>query len=149
MLGVLTNVEIDELLATEVVARVGCHANGRTYVVPITYVYEGGALLAHSGDGLKIDMMRRNPLVCVEVDHLDNLANWRSVIAWGRYEELNGEVAFTALEKLARRLEAVVVSETSLPAPGHRPGAGAEPPAHGVVIYRIQLTEKTGRFESR
>ena len=35
-------------------------------------------------------MMRENPWVCVEVDHMDNLANWRSVIAWGRFEELGG-----------------------------------------------------------
>jgi nitroimidazol reductase NimA-like FMN-containing flavoprotein (pyridoxamine 5'-phosphate oxidase superfamily) len=28
-------------------------------------------------------MMRANPHVCFEVDHRENLANWRSVVAWG------------------------------------------------------------------
>jgi hypothetical protein len=37
----------------------------------------------HSADGLKITMMRANPHVCFEVDHRENLANWRSVVAWG------------------------------------------------------------------
>lgn len=148
MLGELTQTEIQALLSSEVVARIGCHANGRTYVVPITYVYEDGAIVGHSGDGMKIDMMRKNPFVCVEVDHMDNLANWRSVIAWGHYEELSGRDVEAAIEKLARRLERLAVSETSVPAhPGARRPSG--PPAHGVVVYRIRLTETTGRYETR
>ena len=30
--------------------------------------------------------------VCFEVDHIRDLGNWQSVIAWGRYEELAGDV---------------------------------------------------------
>ena len=45
MLGSLSSAEIEDLLRTEVVARLGCHAEGRTYVVPITYVYDGDALI--------------------------------------------------------------------------------------------------------
>jgi nitroimidazol reductase NimA-like FMN-containing flavoprotein (pyridoxamine 5'-phosphate oxidase superfamily) len=148
MLGELTQSEIQSLLSTEVVARIGCHANGRTYVVPITYVYDGGALLGHSGDGMKVEMMRKNPFVCVEVDHMDNLANWRSVIAWGHYEELTGQAAVDAVEKLAVGLAHLSVSETSVPAP-RRAAGGHEAPAHGIVVYRIRLTETTGRYETR
>jgi hypothetical protein len=36
--------------------------------VPITYVFDGEAVYAHSADGLKIRMMRANPHVCFEVD---------------------------------------------------------------------------------
>ena len=71
MLGTLSSAEIEDLLRTEVVARLGCHAEGRTYVVPVTYAYDGDALLVQSADGLKVRMMRQNPLVCVEVDHVD------------------------------------------------------------------------------
>jgi hypothetical protein len=147
MLGELNQTEVESLLSSEVVARIGCHANGRSYVVPITYVYEDGAIIGHSGDGMKIDMMRKNPFVCVEVDHVDNLANWRSVIAWGHYEELSGAAVVAAIEKLAKRLEPLTVSETSVPARGRHGRSG--PTAHGVVVYRIRLTEKTGRYETR
>ena len=37
MVGWLSPAEIEELLHTELVAHLGCHADGRTYVVPITY----------------------------------------------------------------------------------------------------------------
>jgi nitroimidazol reductase NimA-like FMN-containing flavoprotein (pyridoxamine 5'-phosphate oxidase superfamily) len=147
MLGELTQPEIVSLLRSEVVARIGCHANGRTYVVPITYAYQDGAIIGHSVDGMKIDMMRKNPFVCVEVDHMDDLANWRSVIAWGHYEELSGGAIVPALEQLATRLAPLTVSETSVPA--HARGTGHLPAAHSVVVYRIRLAEMTGRYETR
>ena len=37
MVGWLSPAEIEDLLHTELVAHLGCHADGRTYVVPITY----------------------------------------------------------------------------------------------------------------
>ena len=98
MLGELNRAEIEQTLRTQAVGRIGCHANARTYVVPITYVYHGQAgIYFHSLDGLKIQMMRANPSVCFEVDVVYDLANWQSVIAWGRFEELTGEAAAKGL----------------------------------------------------
>lgn len=45
--------------------------------------------------------MRANPEVCSQVDEIDDMANWRSVIAWGRYEELKGELAIAAMNLLS------------------------------------------------
>jgi nitroimidazol reductase NimA-like FMN-containing flavoprotein (pyridoxamine 5'-phosphate oxidase superfamily) len=150
MLGSLSAVEIEDLLHAEVVARLGCHAEGRTYVVPVTYAYDGDALLVQSADGLKVRMMHQNPLVCVEVDHIDNLANWRSVIAWGRFAELFGADATAALVRIRERLRPLMVSETG---PAAETLAEGETPVRSgnghASVYRIHLFEKTGRFERR
>jgi nitroimidazol reductase NimA-like FMN-containing flavoprotein (pyridoxamine 5'-phosphate oxidase superfamily) len=69
------------------VGRLGCSTDGKMYIVPVTFVYDGTYIYAHSKEGLKIKMMRNNPSVCFEVDIIDNLTNWRSVILWGEYEE--------------------------------------------------------------
>jgi nitroimidazol reductase NimA-like FMN-containing flavoprotein (pyridoxamine 5'-phosphate oxidase superfamily) len=90
MMGSLSSQEIEELLHGEVIARLGCHAEGRTYVVPITYAYDNNSLIVHSAEGLKMRMMRENPWVCVEVDRMDDLANWRSSDRKGRFEERRG-----------------------------------------------------------
>jgi hypothetical protein len=149
MLGELTPEQINALLFNEVVGRIGCHAEGRTYVVPITYVFDGESVYGHSADGLKISMMRANPQVCFEVDHRENLANWRSVVAWGVYEELEGKEAFDALQLLVARLMPIVTSETlRLPGPGPV-AAKLVIDAPKSIIYRIRLTERTGRFEKR
>jgi uncharacterized protein len=146
MLGELRADEIERVLAEETVARLGCHVDGRTYVVPVTYCYDGGALLAHSREGLKLQMMRRNPDVCVEVDRMRSLSNWESVIAWGRFEELHGPAAMTALRKLVQHVMPMIHSETSLPSHAEHPhGLGAG--VFDATVFRIVLTEKTGRYE--
>ena len=150
MLGSLSPAEIEDLLRTEAVAHLGCHAEGRTYVVPITYAYDGESFVLQSADGLKLRMMRQNPLVCVQVDHVDNLANWRSVVAWGRFEELIEPASTAALILLRERLRPLTVSETS---PAGKALADGETPVPGgnghASVYRIHLFEKTGRFERR
>jgi nitroimidazol reductase NimA-like FMN-containing flavoprotein (pyridoxamine 5'-phosphate oxidase superfamily) len=118
--------------------------------VPITYVFDGDAVYAHSAVGLKIRMMRANPHVCFQVDQRENLANWRSVVAWGVYEELHGKEALDALQILVARLMPFVTSETlGLPDNLSLAIAKAVPDAPQDIIYRIRFTERTGPFEKR
>jgi uncharacterized protein len=151
MLGELTQNQIDRLLHTEFIGRIACHAAGQTYIVPITYVYDGECVYAHSGEGLKLHMMRANPVVCFEVEHIENMANWQSVVAHGRFEELHGETANAAMQLLMDRLAPVLASQTSQPMAGQRlahvHGGGAS--NHEAILYRLVLTEKSGRYEKR
>lgn len=48
MLGTLAPDEIEELLSTEAVGRIGCIHEGRPYVVPVCYVYQDGAVYGHT-----------------------------------------------------------------------------------------------------
>ena len=69
--------------------RVACLVDGRPYIVPVTYVYDGelGCVYVHSGEGAKVQAMRANPNVCFEVEQVHDMANWRTVIARARFEE--------------------------------------------------------------
>jgi nitroimidazol reductase NimA-like FMN-containing flavoprotein (pyridoxamine 5'-phosphate oxidase superfamily) len=142
MLGELTLAQVEQVLNENIIGRIGCHAYGRTYVVPITYAYDGTHVYAHSGEGMKLHMMRMSPRVCFEVDHMDDLANWTSVIAWGTFEELHGDEADRAMAFLIDRIEPLV---------SEPPGASVHPKSGTVpaVLYRIKLEEKSGRFERR
>jgi uncharacterized protein len=152
MIGFMNKAQVDHLLKSEVVGRIACSADGKIYIVPITYVYDGQRILAHTTVGLKVDIMRVNPLVCFEVDHIDNLANWQSVIASGIYKELNGKEAEDALQELVNRVHPVhpfITSETS--APRHsldNPHAVVSPHIE-VVVFEIEITEATGKFEKQ
>ena len=151
MLGELNPEQIEQVLHSQVIGRIGCHTGGRTYIVPITYAYDGERIICHSGLGMKVQMMRSNPEVCFEVEQVDNLANWRSVIAWGNYEELHGEAATKAMEKLVARVMPLLVSSTirlSHVEQALMQGKEYEPSPH-AVIFCIHLKEKTGRFEKR
>lgn len=151
MLGVLSDKQIDHLLGAEVVGRIGCYAEGRTYVVPVTYVYDGSAIYGHTGEGVKVRMMRENPDVCFEVDRMENMANWQSVIAWGRFDELRGTAAAHAMGLLMDRLLPLISSDTAAPTHGFGPSDvhRADVAGRHAVVYRIAIREKTGRFEKR
>jgi len=83
MLRELNDTQIEALLKDQLIGRIGCHSAGVTYIVPVNYVYDGANIFCHSAKGMKIDMMRENPEVCFEVDHIKDITNWESVIAWG------------------------------------------------------------------
>lgn len=142
MIGDLTAAEIETVLADNIFGRIGCHAFGRTYVVPITYAYDGRHVYANSPEGMKLHMMRSNPKVCFEVDTVDGSANWQSVIASGHFEELHGDQARDGWQLLVDRIERSVATP---PGATVHPTSAAEP----AIIYRLHLDEKTGRFEKR
>ncbi len=151
MLGEMSPGQIEQVLHAEVLGRIGCHAGGRTYVVPITYAYDGERIICHSTQGLKIQMMRENPEVCFEVEQVDNLACWRSVIAWGRYEELHGKAAKNAMGLLVERVLPLLSSTTAklTHAEEHLLQGEEYEPSPQAIIFCIYLSEKTGRFEKR
>jgi nitroimidazol reductase NimA-like FMN-containing flavoprotein (pyridoxamine 5'-phosphate oxidase superfamily) len=136
----LSRDEIEEFLRGQRIARLGCHADGTTYVVPLVYAYEDGAVVAVTTEGRKTAMLRANPRVCVEVDEYDadGKGSWRSVIAYGRYEELAGEAIESALALLRERFARTA-------------GRAADPRPLGpdVVVLRIALDEPSGRAVER
>ena len=145
--GTLNHDEIDQLLRAEIVGRIGCHADDTTYVVPVTYVYEHGCIYGLLGEGMKLKLLRANPMVCFEVDHIDDMTNWQSMIAWGRFEELQGAEADQALALLVERVAQHMDGAPRQPADSAPRHAGME--RHRPILYRIVLTKRTGRFESR
>jgi len=80
--------ECRAFLARASVARLGCALNNQPYVVPVYFAYEQDYIYAFSTFGQKIEWMRTNPNVCIEVDEIPNQPQWRSVIATGQYQEL-------------------------------------------------------------
>ncbi|MEO8404609.1 MAG: pyridoxamine 5'-phosphate oxidase family protein [Chitinophagaceae bacterium] len=146
MFGKLTTNEVEGLIHEQFIGRVGCHADDTTYVVPISYAYDGEYIYGHTLEGMKINIMRKNPKICFEVDSTTNLSNWQSVIAWGEFEELGaGFERNEALRKLEARKLPMLKSETMKLTP-EWPFPSDVSEIDGIV-FRIRLGEKTGRFE--
>ncbi len=149
MLGELTANQIEHLLYSQLIGRLGCHAGGITYVVPITYTYDGTYIYGHTKEGMKIDMMRKNPKVCFQLDVMENMSNWRSIISWGTFEELqNPEDRIMGMKKLWDRIMPYTTGETTVKHAITDSHAKSIEAMQGVV-YRIKLSEKTGRYEKK
>jgi len=136
----LSHSEIENFLRGQRIARLGCHAGGTTYVVPLIYAYEEGAVIAVTTEGRKTAMLRENPRVCVEIDEYDadGKGSWRSVIAQGTYEEVGDDGIEPALAVLRERF-----ARTAGRAPEPRPFGP------NVVVLRIRLDEISGRAVER
>lgn len=149
MLGKLDEHQMNNLLSSQVLGRLACSKNDQPYLVPLTYTYDGHYIYGQTKDGLKLDILRSNPNVCFEVDMMTNMANWQSVIVKGTFEELQGEEAEKARSILFKRIFPMNTSST---VHTHEHLVDSElNDANRIkpVVYRIKISEKTGRFEKR
>ncbi|MGA8754455.1 pyridoxamine 5'-phosphate oxidase family protein [Candidatus Deferrimicrobium sp.] len=61
--------EIDKILRKATVCRLGLLDGTIPYIVPLSFGYEGNTLYFHSAhEGKKVDLLKRNAVVCFEVD---------------------------------------------------------------------------------
>lgn len=133
-MGPLHPDEIEGVLHRSHLGRLACISRGRPYIVPISFAYAGGDVYGHTLPGRKLAAMRIEPHVCFEVDVYEDAATVLSVVADGVFEELIG----TAERRAALGMLA-----------GHGPSAlpaTDEPPG---VVFRLRLTEKSGRVVRR
>jgi nitroimidazol reductase NimA-like FMN-containing flavoprotein (pyridoxamine 5'-phosphate oxidase superfamily) len=89
----MTREECFQVLKTTRLARLACAFENQPYVVPVYLAYYAPpdrepCLYGFTTHGQKVEWMRANSLVCVEVDEITSCDQWVSVIAFGRYEEL-------------------------------------------------------------
>ena len=147
MFGKLSEDDIETLVQLQLVGRIGCHAKDVTYVVPISYAYDGTYIYGHTFEGMKVEIMRKNPKICFQVDDTKDLSNWQSAVLWGEFEELLHEPERTqALQKLTERKLPLISSET-MHLTSQWPFSDEDVSKISGIVFRIRVTEKTGRFE--
>jgi len=94
--------ECEQLLSRVSFGRLACSLNDQPYVVPVCFAYEPEWLYVFSTLGKKIEWMRQNPKVCLQVDEIANPSNWISVVINGTYLELR-EPQYTVEKEQARK----------------------------------------------
>lgn len=150
MLGELSEYQVEELLKSAAIGRIGCHSEDVTYIVPVNYVYENSVIYAHSAGGMKINMMRQNPNVCFQADSIKNMGSWQSVIGWGKFEEITDpKEKEQAMQKLVDKISRLINKETNHPSHAIAELESDIGTLVELIIYKIVLTKITGRFEKR
>ena len=139
MITTLNDSQARELLQAARVARLGCIVNGEPYITPINYNFEDDCVYSHSLAGLKIAALRDNPRACVQVDEVESDLRWRSVLAFGNFEEIvNPSERKQILTKLLKRFPMLTPVESAIA----EDGCSLE-----VIVFRIRLDRLTGLSE--
>lgn len=147
MIGTLNHHQIAAFLSGQLVGRIGFRMGTKVSVIPIAFAYEDGFIYAHSKDGEKVKAMRKYPQVCFQVDSIDNLANWRSVLVWGDFEEVTRTAERQrAMALINDKISPFTNSETTMILAQPMAPRVVEKPLR-TVVYRIRIREVSGRFE--
>lgn len=82
--------EMDELLNSQLLCRITFNDQPYPYTLPMEYYYFGDTIYFHfTTTGKKIDLLRRDPNVTVEIDWTnEDLSDYRSVIMKGQLVEV-------------------------------------------------------------
>jgi nitroimidazol reductase NimA-like FMN-containing flavoprotein (pyridoxamine 5'-phosphate oxidase superfamily) len=136
--------EIDAVIRSCQVCRLGLCDDGQPYIVPMSFGYDGESLYFHcANEGRKLDILRRNPRVCVELDvvtrmlEADNACGWdmayRSVMGTGTVEFLDDPK-----DKLVG-LKCLIAQYSDRDLPFSEKGV------ERVCVFRVRLESVTGK----
>jgi uncharacterized protein len=143
----LTVEQCEDLLARTNLGRLACARADQPYIVPVFFYFdrEKRSMYSFSTLGQKIEWMRNNPKVCIEVEEIVSQFNWKTVVAFGKYEEI-GQSAEESDAR--RRIYEILQRRPRWWLPGAaKSSAGHE---HAVpVVYRILIERVSGRHASR
>lgn len=139
MTRILKEDEAWDVLRRGKVGHLGCIDQDEPYVVPINYLVEEDCVYSHSLPGRKISAMRAHPRACLQVSNIQDEFHWRSVIAFGSFEELANQTERNSiLRKLLEHFPKLTPVESQL-------ARDAEPPP--VIAFRLRIDRISGVAE--
>lgn len=139
----LTTPECRDVLKRASIARLGCARDNQPYVVPVHIYADGDHVYSFGMLGQKIEWMRENPRVCVQVDEIVERTQWASVVVFGRYEEL---VHMPSQEAARERAKELFQSTRDWWEPAASNPQGV---MRMAMVYRIRVETMTGRLAER
>ena len=123
--------EMHAQLQRESFGHLGCARDGRPYVVPMNYAYDGKEFYFFTTQGMKTQYIDANPQVCLQVEEITDSTHWRSVMVIGRAEELTDkEDTERAMQLITERNPSLIpaISATQIDTWGR---------AVDIALYRI------------
>ena len=129
---------IDEILQRNQVGRIAFAFRDRVDVQPIHYVYDDEWIYGRTSAGSKLRTLLHNCWVAFEVDEVEGVFRWRSVVVHGACYVLDPQGSPLEREAFDRGVELLdrVVPGTL---------TERDPVAFRTVVFRIHVDEATGR----
>lgn len=140
----LTDAECHLFLSEQRFGRISCALENQPYTVPFHFAFDGeDYLYVFATFGQKIEWMRANPLVCVEVDDIQNQFEWFSLVIFGSYEELPDSPEFAEDRAAAY---ALLSRHAMWWQPGFVIGSHPKMPMdEKPIFFRVHIDQITGR----
>lgn len=137
----LSEPECHALLNRHHVGRMALSYKDRVEIVPIHYVHDDGWIYGRTAAGTKLELAVHNRWVAFEVDEIEGLFDWRSVVAKGGLYLLrkDGSEQEQALYDHGVKLILRLVPTALTP---------SDPVPDRAILFRVHVDELTGREAS-
>ncbi len=136
------------ILKNNYIGRLGYIAKNSPYIIPITYFYydeSNSSVICYSGEGHKIEAMRKNHTVSLEVDEIDSVNKWRSVLVHGVFEELQGIDARHLLHEFAEGVKGIITKKEHTLPNAISDFSSKMHQEKIPIVFRIKILELTGK----
>lgn len=130
--------EMEAILARNNVGRIAYSMHDRIGIEPIHYVYRDGWLYGRTAPGIKVRILEHRPWVAFEVDEVEGLFDWRSVVVRGTIHFPDPDGASEERELHAQAVEALrdLLPTTLSP---------SDPTPFRNLVFGIHASDMSGR----
>lgn len=139
--------EVEEILRTAIVGRLGTCLDGEPYVVPLSFAYDGGRIVFHGPlEGKKMTDIAGNSRVCFEVDEYEIMPGRTSCEYSFKYRSVVANGVARIIQDPERRLEGLKLVVEKY-APGKSDEITPERLAsfRNLAVVEIEIKEMTGK----
>ena len=150
MIKTLDTIKKIQLLTTNYIGHLAFISTKWPHVIPITYYYDtkNNCIIGYSGNGHKIEAMRKNNSVSLEVSEIESVNKWKSVLVLGTYEELSGINAKYKLHEFALGVKKIMrEKEKRTPAFVNDFSSKLNTPGHPIV-FQINVLDINGKLRN-
>ena len=134
----LAATECEQILSRNHVARIAYSFHDRVDIEPVHYVYDRGSMFGRTSAGSKLTTLTHNHWMAAEVDEVDGLFDWRSVVVHGSLYTVSPDVPGAEATAWARGIELLrtLIPET---------GTADDPVRFRSIVFEVRIDEMTGR----
>lgn len=143
----LSKAECLEEVKRHYVAKLGYILNDCPFIVPITYYFDKAenCILGYSVHGHKIEGMRKNTTVCMYIDSITSVKNWKSILIHGSFEELSKVDSAFYLNRLREGVRDLLNDTNDKETRAMEEFSNVKFPQGEPIVYRINIWDITGR----
>ena len=130
-----------KVLKEQRIGHLGCVLeSGEPYVVPVNYLFKEDGIYIHSLPGQKLDALRANGKICLQVEKIEKSCQWQSAIAFGEFQEIKKiNEKIEILKEFSARFEHLTPVEAMIEEQWN---------LGGLVVFRLNIKRISGMAES-
>lgn len=139
---------LDEILTNSKICRLGMIDNGLPYVLPFNFGYHENCIYIHSApEGKKIDILKKNPLVCFEVEQQADIVEDEIACKWSTlYQSVVGYGNVQLVTEFEEKKHGLEIIMTQHGYKGKMEFETKE--VEFIVILKLQIESMTGKQSS-